>query len=316
VYTALIGGYEDLIEQPIAANTDVVFVCCTDDVSLTSSTWDVRIIEPAFAKDPVRSARAIKIRGDAALDDFEETLWIDNRVVLTVDPNLILDDWLTDVDLALPQHSFRRHVVDEFEVVSSLGYDDKSRILEQLTHYAETMPESLLQPVLWTAIVARRKSPLVASTMRVWMDHVLRYSRRDQLSVVHAIATTGIPMKSIPLDNQQSPLHTWRPATRRQPRPVANSDTADHHEPSVALVGRLSIAIDEITAQFNSSLQAREQQLSALQALVDERDRAVTEMRRSRSWRVTAPLRRAGQVARALRRTLRRRRQPGMSQVP
>jgi len=311
VYTALIGDYEELVEQPIATSTDVPFLCFTDDASLTSSTWDVRLIEPAFSMDPVRSARAVKIRGDAALDGFEESLWIDNRVLLKVDPNVILDEWLKDADLSLAQHSFRRHLVDEFEVVSDLGYDDKSRIREQLAHYAETTPELLLRPVLWTAILARRKSPQVESTMRVWMDHVLRYSRRDQLSILHAVATTGIPITTIPLENRQSPLHEWPPASRRRARPTSTGDTSDRlepsvYEPSVALVGRLSNTIDELTAQFSSSLQAREEQILALQALVDEQSRVAAEMRRSRSWRITHPLRQAGQVARALQRTLRR----------
>lgn len=306
VYTALIGGYEDLVEQPIAASTDVPFLCFTDDASLTSQTWDVRRIDPALAMDPVRSSRAIKIRGTPALDGFDESLWIDNTVLLKVDPHVILDDWLKDVDFSLPQHSFRRHVVDEFEIVARLGLDDEARVSEQLAHYSATCPEVLLRPVLWTAILARRKSPLVESTMRVWMDHVLRYSRRDQLSIVHAIATTGIAFKTIPLPNHESPLHSWPTATQRRARPIATGDTFGLPQHSLAMVGHLSNTIDEITTQFNSSVRSREEEIVALQVLVDERDRFAAEVRRSRSWRVTYPLRRTAQAVRAVKKAVQR----------
>ena len=49
-YTALIGSYERLQEQPEAKNTDIPFICLTDDPSLTSETWEVRLIEPAFER--------------------------------------------------------------------------------------------------------------------------------------------------------------------------------------------------------------------------------------------------------------------------
>src|SRR5688572_10939275 len=55
VYTTLIGGYEPLNEQPVAASSRVPFVCLTDDPNLASDTWQIRHVTPLFGMDPVRS---------------------------------------------------------------------------------------------------------------------------------------------------------------------------------------------------------------------------------------------------------------------
>lgn len=58
-YTVLIGNYEPLNEQPVAADSDLPFICLTDDRALTSSTWTVVQVEPAFPMDPIRSQRLL-----------------------------------------------------------------------------------------------------------------------------------------------------------------------------------------------------------------------------------------------------------------
>src|ERR1700712_2653389 len=85
VYTALVGGYEELLEQPLARSSTVDFVCFTDDDSLRSEDWEVRRVEPALAADRIRSSRTLKIAGHPSLSDYDESLWIDNRVQLLVD---------------------------------------------------------------------------------------------------------------------------------------------------------------------------------------------------------------------------------------
>lgn len=63
VYTALIGGYEDLINQPTAHGSSVEFICFTDNPHLESTTWRLEPMTPMLPFDMVRSQREIKIRG-------------------------------------------------------------------------------------------------------------------------------------------------------------------------------------------------------------------------------------------------------------
>lgn len=208
VYTALMGGYERLQEQPAAEGSSIPFICLTDDPTLTSGTWDVRLVRPAFERDSVRSARAAKILGDPVLDGFDETLWVDNKVLLTADPGVVLDKFLADADVAVIHHSYRTSLVAEFDEVARVGLDEPARIYEQLIHYAETKPHLLDQQPYWSAILARRWTPAVRAAMQDWMNHVLRYSRRDQLSMPYALdGLDGV--RVLDVDNHGSEWHTW-----------------------------------------------------------------------------------------------------------
>ena len=61
VYTCLIGDYERLNEQPVAANSSLDFVCFTDAPGLTSESWRIVPVIPTFPLDHVRSQRLLKI---------------------------------------------------------------------------------------------------------------------------------------------------------------------------------------------------------------------------------------------------------------
>lgn len=215
VYTALFGHYERLNSQPVAADSDVDWICFTDDPDLAHDDWEVVVVKPSFALDPVRSARRIKLLPPSQVRDYEVSIWIDNSVVLDADPRAIVSHWLQDNDISFPSHSYRSTVLDEFLVVLDDQLDDPARITEQLEHYARTRPESLEQRPFWTAIVPRRWTPPVDEAMHVWWEQVLRYSRRDQLSLVHSLDSVGLVPHRVEIDNFESDWHRWPVAPER-----------------------------------------------------------------------------------------------------
>jgi len=217
VYTVLLGGYDALLDQPVAADSEADFVCFTDDPGLVSDTWRIELIEPIFPQDLHRSSRVYKILGHPLLDAYDVTVCIDASVRLRATPERIVEEFLTDdVQMALAEHSYRDSVLDEFDEVVRLNYDDRSRVYEQLTDYAVHHPDALSAKPLWGGLLVRRRSPHVADAMRAWFDQVLRYSRRDQLSLPHALQTTGLPYRAVPLDNFSSHIHEWPVITNRK----------------------------------------------------------------------------------------------------
>lgn len=264
VYTALLGRYEALAEQPVAATSEIPFICFTDDPGLRSETWDVRIVAPRLAMDPVRSARALKLCGHDDLAAYDETLWLDARVRLDVDPAEILDDWLATAELAVPRHSFRADVVTEFEEVLLMGLDEASRLYEQLTHYTTLAPDLLEAPVPWTALLARRRTPEVARAMDEWLLHVVRYSRRDQLSFVHALAATGLEARLVDLDNQRSALHEWLGEESRSSRPHLLR-VSQSLRPPVAELGELRRQVARTSDTMTTVVAAREERIAVLE---------------------------------------------------
>jgi hypothetical protein len=267
VYTALMGNHEELPDQPVAASSAVPFICLTDDPDLRSDTWDVRLVPSLLALDPIRSARALKITGDPSLAEYSETLWIDARVRLEEDPDVILDTWLDGADLALPRHSFRKDVVTEFEEVLLAGLDDSNRLYEQLVHYSTVAPDQLQAPVPWTGMLARRRTPEVERAMAEWLLHVVRYTRRDQLSFVHAVALAGVEPTTIEIDTYESPVHTWLRGQGRSTRP-ATFRVSESLQPPVARLGELQRQLEQTSLEMVAAVAAREKQIAQLEEQV------------------------------------------------
>jgi len=264
VYTAVIGGYEVLREEPMAAESALPFLCFTDDPGLTSQTWEIVVVEPRFRSDATRSARHLKICGHPRLEDYETTLWIDNTVELAVRPEQFLPEWLDEADLAAPLHSFHPTVLAEAEAVIDLGKDDFVRVYEQVAHYARTAAAALEQNPHWTAILARRRTASVAAAMQTWWEHVLRFSRRDQLSFTVAMSLGEVRLRSILLPNLSSALHAW---PRAEGRREGSAETLrDTLRPPVAALGAAELE----RARLVHEVEARDLEISALGR---ERDR-------------------------------------------
>lgn len=293
VYTALIGNYEQLCEQPVAATSDIPFVCFTDDPGLVSESWDVRLVDPQFRMDPIRSARQIKI---SPLADYDETLWIDARVELKVDPAQILGEWLADVDISMPRHSHRKDVVTEFNEVLLAGLDEHTRLYEQLSHYATIAPEELTEPVPWTGMIARRRTAQVDDAMERWFLDVVRYSHRDQLSVVRALRASGVAMGTPEINTWLSDLHDWKAPVDRSARPAVFR-ISDSLQPPIAAIGELRHELETTTRQLTDAVSHREG-LLAKQAEVVER----LKEKNADLTKQIRQLRRRGRARRTLRR--------------
>jgi hypothetical protein len=311
VYTALIGDYEELNEQPIARSSTVPFICFTDDPGLSSDTWEVVLVEPVLAADPSRSSRALKLVPDhPRLAACDQTLWIDNSVILKVPPETFLEQWLDESDLGIPRHSFHDRVIDEFNAVVRAGLDDPSRVYEQLHHYLELAPHVLELPVLWNALIARRHTPEVLDFGKVWFRHVLRYSRRDQLSVRMALdLTPGVRLNAVELDNFDSPVHRW-PLSPGRRRTGFLRDPLESLKPVSARLRLVELAqqeadsalaaataeLDDLRAERDRAVAQAEEltidvtaqrvEVFALRARIDELQAHIDDIHASRTWRV------------------------------
>jgi hypothetical protein len=216
IYTALIGDYEKFSSFNYEVRPNTKLVLFTDSNQLKSDEWSIIKVRPRFPSDSIRSARYLKIMGPSIFENIDQSLWIDNTVFLKTAPDIILDILLKSKDFMVPFHSFHRSVAAEFSAVQAAGYDDFARIYEQLFHYQNTHPHILSQKVLWTAILARRHTPMVKKTMEIWWEQILRYSRRDQLSINYALDETGVNAGAYNLDNHESIFHRWPVAIARK----------------------------------------------------------------------------------------------------
>ncbi|HEY4250762.1 MAG TPA: hypothetical protein VGM87_06165 [Roseomonas sp.] len=278
LYTVMMGGYERLNEQPVATHSTLPFICLTDDPALRSGSWDCHLVEPVFPRDPVRSQRDLKIRPHLHLPGFARSIYIDNTVILKEPPERLLELADPATGFLLPAHGSRETVLDEFLEVSRVGFDDSVRIFEQLHHYMLHGPEVLQERPWWTAIMVRdHRSARVRAMLEIWALHVMRYSRRDQLSVNTAFRAAGLQPTLLPVPLLDSDLHRWPEAADRDRERGARS-LAVSLMPVAARVRQLeqeqmaqtaAIALrDGEAAALNMTLQARDGEVSALGAEV------------------------------------------------
>lgn len=251
VYTYLIGSYDRLLAQPVAAASTADFLCFTDDPSLQSDDWEIVLVEPRFPTDTVRSARALKILGHERLREYDATLCIDASVRLRQPPEDIIADWLGDDSLfALADHSYREQLLDEFDEVVRLNYDNGERVHDQLLAYSITDPDCLTAKPLWTGMMARRRDANVDRAMQLWYDHVLRFSRRDQLSILVALAQTALPYRRLAIDNFRSDYHEWPVIDARK---VAQGKVSPHPSgPLLAELRRAKSEVDRLSARLEA----------------------------------------------------------------
>ncbi|WP_396668664.1 glycosyltransferase domain-containing protein [Microbacterium sp. R86528] len=249
VYTYLIGNYDGLLAQPVAADSTADFLCFTDDPSLRSDDWEIVLVEPRFPTDTVRSARALKILGHERLRQYDATLCIDASVRLRQPPENIIAAWLDDDEVfALAEHSYREQLLDEFDEVVRLNYDNGERVHEQLLAYSNAHPDCLTAKPLWTGMMARRRDEKVDLAMQRWYEHVLRYSRRDQLSILVALDQIDLPYRKLDIDNFSSEYHEWPVIASRK---VAQGKASPYSSgPLLAELRRAKREVDQLSARL------------------------------------------------------------------
>lgn len=219
VYTVVMGGDYDLPSTRPQDGVD--YICFTDQQGLEPNGWIVRYVSPIILSDTFRSSRELKVRPHRWLADYPNSIYIDSSVHLRKDPLALWDYLIPNESTVFGSffHSFRATVADEFSAVAEAKLDYRNTINEQLqayrTHYAQTLTD---KPV-WGGVLARRHNThSCISAMEVWFAHILRYSRRDQLSLPLALShLTGNQRNIILADILLTEFHEWPVSSKPKP---------------------------------------------------------------------------------------------------
>jgi GT2 family glycosyltransferase len=298
VYTVLIGHGKQLTEQPVAAGSEIPFICFSDIPSLESDSWQVRSVTPVFGADAMRSQAFLKLQPHRLLPEFDLSLYIDNTVVLTERPEEIFERMMPASGLGIFRQRGRRIVLDEFLAAIRGGQDDPIRLFEQLQYYLSEFSKGLLERPYWTEIIiCQHKNLEVAAVLDVWQAHVMRFSRRDELSANLMFRMTGFSPNVHEIDIHESWFHSWG-QTQDQGLVAGSSPNADvtFHSSSgmqaaiLELVGQVGKArsmstqlqenVNHLTAQAEE-FEAREAENEDLRL---QRDRLVDLVQAAEQW--------------------------------
>lgn len=205
VYTSITAGKDTLKAPRDSAGAD--FVVFSDQPSVvhdceTVNCWRARPACALFV-DPRRNSRAPKLLAHQYVPGYDFSLWIDGSFRLLASPAALVEEYLSDADVALFRHSTRECIYDEAEICSTLRLDDPAIIEEQGARYRlEGYPAR--QGLTEGGVILRRHNSLMERVNDAWWSEYCRHSRRDQLSFNYVLYKLGVRCSYLPgtvLDN-------------------------------------------------------------------------------------------------------------------
>lgn len=196
VYTAIFNDYDVLLSPP---ESHADFVCYTDDPSIVPKGWIPREFD-SQELSPKLSSGKIKTYPHEYLQEYEYSIWVDGHVGIRKDPVELIEFYLQEEDIAVPQHPFRQCVYEEAEYCVNWGMADAETVNRQMGRYREHgFPENF--GLSETRVLLRRhSSPDVIQAMEEWWNQYQSGAQRDQLSFDYALWKTDVPYRHLPPD--------------------------------------------------------------------------------------------------------------------
>ena len=219
IYTAIIGGYDDLVEPDYKpAGWD--FVCFTDR-DLESDTWEIRKTLPLYT-DNTRTARKHKLLTHRLFPDCEYSLWIDGNINVRGDVTELLS-YVDGCNYATYDHSQnqldpRDCIYQEANAIFQLGsqsrnYKDNPELIQgQMERYVkEGYPKNNGLVVQMEVLRRHNETDVVDSMEDQWSE--LKYnSKREQLSFNYIAWKNDLKFSYIQGDSRDNKyfIHTGR----------------------------------------------------------------------------------------------------------
>jgi hypothetical protein len=209
-YTAILGGYDSLKNQPTIADD---FVAFGDAKTKPQWPWQLR---PSRVKFPnlTLAARWHKMMSHKLFPDCEVSLWVDGCVEIigkdTVEQ--MAEKYLIDADVALFKHQARTCIYDEAWECIKKKRGNRDLIYQQIYQYTQDgyLPN---QGLAETPVILRRHSEAVKALNEAWWRELSTYSSRDQISFNYLVHKMGIKVRYFPgtiQDNELFKKHLHR----------------------------------------------------------------------------------------------------------
>lgn len=205
-YTFIFGAYDDL-KAPSIVTPGWDYICFTDDSTLRSDVWDVRLSRRrGFDRklDQKKFAMKHMILFHRLLNGYDLSLSVGAQVELNCNlDDLMEEQFRSSDDMMICVHPERDCIYDEARACRNFLLDDPKRIDAHMKRYRRAgYPEN--NGLFATGIIARRHNrPNVRSMCEFWWKEYRTGSRRDQLSLNYAIwRSHAINISAVEYDQQ------------------------------------------------------------------------------------------------------------------
>lgn len=147
--------------------------------------------------DPRRNSRVPKILAHKFVDT-EYSVYLDGNCSLLKKPEILIERYLKDHDLAVFKHPKRDCIYDEAITCAKSGLDDPETIIKHVSAY-EKQGYARQKGLCECMMILRRHTKKVEEFNNAWFSEWATGSVRDQISFMYAVDRVGIRVNIIDL---------------------------------------------------------------------------------------------------------------------
>ena len=204
VYTCITGNYDYL--PPCYHEEGIDYICYTNNKNVKSKDWKIIYIEDQKLNN-VKLARKIKILGTEELKKYDVTLWIDGIIDFNTSIKEFIDKYvdLDNYDLIGFKHESRTSINEE---IIACYENDKISLDEAIKvqkYYIENKYPDTNQLIESGLLFRNFNNKNLMKCMKIWFDHILNLTHRDQLSFNYAQYLTNIKINLLSINIWDNP---------------------------------------------------------------------------------------------------------------
>ncbi|QJQ15133.1 glycosyltransferase domain-containing protein [Enterobacter hormaechei] len=200
----MFGDY-DILQEPKRVESNIDYICFTDNQDVQSSKWKVIYISDEELKNHSILNRKYKFFPHLFLEKYEQSLYIDGNIqIQSADINIAFDEALSEYDISIPPHTERDCLYEEADVCIRLGKGVPEKIKAQIEKYKnEGYPKNygLYEN---NTIFRNHNRPVIKKLMKLWYEELNSNSGRDQLSLCYLMWKNSVKCKPFPWGGKRS----------------------------------------------------------------------------------------------------------------
>lgn len=185
VYTCITGNY-DVLRNPIYYNSDIDYICFTNNEGLHSDIWNIKYISDDKL-DNIHLARYVKIFPHVYLKDYDTSIWVDGKFQIKADLKEYVAKYEKTKSMLCFPHYERDCIYDEAvecKRVKNCVAEDVDRQIDKYKNLNYPANNGLYE----TGCIVRNHNDITVQTiMSDWWSEIEKYSYRDQLSFPYVL---------------------------------------------------------------------------------------------------------------------------------
>lgn len=195
VYTSLYGGFDVL--PPILNKSENIDYICFSDRSYPNADWKVVVVPPEF-DDNNLNAKRFKILPHKYLEDYDASLFVDANTYFYGNLEELIKVYLSSSDFVMFKHPCRDDLYKEVATIIGHKRHSPELLIKQIEHYHQMGLPVKSGMVEGSFIWRKHRSSVLNIFMEEWWSHILKFSKRDQLSLGYLMWKNNLRPRVLP----------------------------------------------------------------------------------------------------------------------